>query len=131
MKTIKYTITAIAAALIILPTASAYAKGDDDGDKRHRAQIEFAGPAELTPISELLKDTGFFSERDAIVEGYFIKQLNEDTYIFSDGESEIQVELEKRARFEGTLTPDTHVRIYGEFEGGKTPEIEVERILAL
>jgi uncharacterized protein YdeI (BOF family) len=131
MKAVKNTIITIAAAMILLPTAGAYAKGDDDDKKHRQSQIEFAGPAELTPISSLLEDTGYFAEQDAIVEGYFIKQLNEDTYLFSDGESEIQVELEKRARFDGTLTPETQVRIYGEYEGGSTPEIEVERIVAL
>ncbi len=131
MKSIKRTVVAIAAAMIILPSAGAYAKGDDDHDRREQAQVTFSGPAQITPIAELLTDTGYFAEKDAIVEGYFIKQLDRKTYLFSDGESEIQVELEKKARFDGTLTPETHVRIYGEYEGGSTPEIEVKRILAL
>ncbi|MFA0521550.1 YgiW/YdeI family stress tolerance OB fold protein, partial [Vibrio sp. 10N.222.55.E8] len=75
--------------------------------------------------------TRMLTEQDAIVDGKIVRQLNNDTFIFSDGQREIQIELDDDIHLLQPLTADTKVRIFGEYEGGNTPEIEVDHIQIL
>ncbi|PSW20349.1 hypothetical protein C9I98_08740 [Photobacterium sanctipauli] len=118
----KNIVTAIAAAAIILPTA-ALAGERDKGNS-----INYSGPVDTVTVASLLEDTSMFTEKDAVVEGHLIKQVNADTFIFSDGTKEIQVEIDDDIRMPQTINADTKVRLFGEYEGGNTPEIEVDRI---
>jgi uncharacterized protein YdeI (BOF family) len=72
-----------------------------------------------------------FSEQEAIVDGKIVRQVRNDKFIFSDGQSEIQIELDDDIKLAQPLTAETQVRIFGEYEGGKTPEIEVDHIQIL
>ncbi|CAH0529610.1 YgiW/YdeI family stress tolerance OB fold protein [Vibrio hippocampi] len=118
------TILAIAATMIAAPTL-ALAK-DGHGNK-HDAHIHYQGPVTTTQVAELLTDTSRFTEKKVVVEGKLVRQLSADTFIFSDGKAEIQVELED-INFKHSLDHQTPVRLFGEYEGGSTPEIEVEHI---
>ncbi|MCU8164902.1 NirD/YgiW/YdeI family stress tolerance protein [Vibrio vulnificus] len=93
--------------------------------------ISFDGPVNVSVVSELLKDSNMFTEKDVVVEGTFVRQLNKDTYIFTDGSAEIQVELDDDIRFTQTINSNTRLRLFGEFEGGNTPEIEVDSLTLL
>ncbi|HDY8035745.1 TPA: YgiW/YdeI family stress tolerance OB fold protein [Vibrio vulnificus] len=93
--------------------------------------ISFDGPVNVSVVSELLKDSNMFTEKDVVVEGTLVRQLNKDTYIFTDGSAEIQVELDDDIRFTQTINSNTHLRLFGEFEGGNTPEIEVDSLTLL
>ncbi|ENP8320581.1 YgiW/YdeI family stress tolerance OB fold protein [Vibrio vulnificus] len=93
--------------------------------------ISFDGPVNVSVVSELLKDSNMFTEKDVVVEGTLVRQLNKDTYIFSDGSAEIQVELDDDIRFTQTINSNTRLRLFGEFEGGNTPEIEVDSLTLL
>jgi len=123
MKTFTYS---IAAALILAPTL-VLAKGND----HHNGNVQFKGPVETTSVSELLQDTGMFTEKDVVVEGHIVRQLNKDTFIFTDGNGEIQVELDDDINLTQPLTAESKVRLFGEYEGGSTPEIEVDHISLL
>ncbi|OQK34953.1 hypothetical protein XM72_c20887 [Vibrio vulnificus] len=90
--------------------------------------ISFDGPVNVSVVSELLKDSNMFTEKDVVVEGTLVRQLNKDTYIFTDGSAEIQVELDDDIRFTQTINSNTRLRLFGEFEGGNTPEIEVDSL---
>ncbi|EKK9984533.1 NirD/YgiW/YdeI family stress tolerance protein [Vibrio vulnificus] len=92
--------------------------------------ISFDGPVNVSVVSELLKDSNMFTEKDVVVEGTLVRQLNKDTYIFTDGSAEIQVELDDDIRFTQTIN-STRLRLFGEFEGGNTPEIEVDSLTLL
>lgn len=93
--------------------------------------ISFDGPVNVSVVSELLKDSNMFTEKDVVVEGTLVRQLNKDTYIFTDGSAEIQVELDDDIRFTQTINRNTRLRLFGEFEGGNTPEIEVDSLTLL
>ncbi|EGQ7759627.1 NirD/YgiW/YdeI family stress tolerance protein [Vibrio vulnificus] len=93
--------------------------------------ISFDGPVNVSVVSELLKDSNMFTEKDVVVEGTLVRQLNKDTYIFTDGSAEIQVELDDDTRFTQTINSNTRLRLFGEFEGGNTPEIEVDSLTLL
>ena len=116
----------LATALIVLP-ALAFAKG------RHHDEtpIHYMGPVEVVTVESLLQNSSMFTEEDVIVEGKLVRQINKDTFIFSDGKAEIQVELDDDIRLDSPLDNNTQVRLFGEFEGGKTPEIEVEHLQVL
>ncbi|HDY8225918.1 hypothetical protein JS87_05920 [Vibrio vulnificus] len=93
--------------------------------------ISFDGPVNVSVVSELLKGSNMFTEKDVVVEGTLVRQLNKDTYIFTDGSAEIQVELDNDIRFTQTINSNTRLRLFGEFEGGNTPEIEVDSLTLL
>ncbi|MFC1235783.1 YgiW/YdeI family stress tolerance OB fold protein [Vibrio sp. F74] len=121
----KKTIVTVAASLILMPAI--VMAGNDHQNK----MINFNGPVDLTSVKSLLSDSSMFTEKDVIVEGYLIRQTRKDTYIFSDGEAEIEVELDDDINLAAPITAETKLRIYGEFEGGSTPEIEAEQIQIL
>ncbi|MGR5149206.1 YgiW/YdeI family stress tolerance OB fold protein [Photobacterium alginatilyticum] len=121
----KKTIIAIATIAVMAP-AMALAGDHDKGQS-----ISYSGPVDTVTVAELLEDTGMLTERNAVVEGKLIKQINADTFIFSDGTKEIQVEIDDDIRLPQTIDATTRVRLFGEYEGGNTPEIEVDRLQIL
>lgn len=122
---IKKTIIAIATLAVMAPTLALA------GDHDKGAGISYSGPVDTVTVAELLEDTGMLTERNAVVEGQLIKQINAETFIFSDGTKEIQVELDDDIRLPQAIDATTKVRLFGEYEGGNTPEIEVDRLQVL
>ncbi|MEZ9720881.1 YgiW/YdeI family stress tolerance OB fold protein [Vibrio splendidus] len=128
----KKTVLAIASTIILAPTfAMASDHHNESNGNKHESAIAYTGPIETVSVATLLADTSMFAEQEAIVDGKIVRQLKNDTFIFSDGQSEIQIELDDDIRLAQPLTADTRVRIFGEYEGGKTPEIEVDHIQVL
>ncbi|WP_063660495.1 YgiW/YdeI family stress tolerance OB fold protein [Aliivibrio fischeri] len=125
----KKTIIAITAALILSPTI-ALADGGHNKDHDSRT-FHYTGPVEITSVAELLTDTSMFAEQDAIIDGRIIRHIRKDKYVFTDGTKEIQIELDDDISQPTAINETTKVRIFGEYEGGSTPEIEVERIQLL
>ncbi|MBC7002810.1 NirD/YgiW/YdeI family stress tolerance protein [Photobacterium sp. BZF1] len=122
----KKTVIAIATAAIILTTA---ALAGEHG--KNESTLNYSGPVETVTVADLLQDTSMFTEKQAIVEGQLIKQINADTFIFSDGTKEIQVEIDDDINMPAAINATTRLRLYGEYEGGNTPEIEVDRLQLL
>ncbi len=123
MKTLNY---AIATALIIAPTL---ALANDD--HHQKGNFQYTGPIETTSVTELLKDTSMFTEKEVVIDGRIVRQINKDTFVFTDGEAEIQVELDDDINLTEPLTAESKIRLFGEYEGGNTPEIEVDHISLL
>ncbi|WEM45895.1 MULTISPECIES: YgiW/YdeI family stress tolerance OB fold protein [Photobacterium] len=122
----KNTVFAIATAAIILPTAALASEHN-----KNEMTLNYSGPVETVSVADLLSDTSMFTEKETIVEGHLIKQINADTFIFSDGTKEIQVEIDDDINMPAAINATTRLRLYGEYEGGNTPEIEVDRIQLL
>ncbi|MGF1751025.1 YgiW/YdeI family stress tolerance OB fold protein [Vibrio cionasavignyae] len=120
MKKITY---AIITALTFGP-ALVFAK---DGGHKTVPAVVYNGPVDTTSVSQLLADNSMFSEQNVIVDGYLVRQIKGDKFIFSDGNAEIQVELDDVV-LTTPIDNKTKVRIFGEYEGGSTPEIEVDHI---
>lgn len=100
-----------------------------DGGAKHG--VTFKGPIETVSIKALLEDTSYLAEKDVIVDGYLMRQINREQFVFSDGESEIIIELDDDIHLSQPLDSSTKVRLYGEYEGGNRPEIEIEHIQIL
>ncbi|UPQ89922.1 YgiW/YdeI family stress tolerance OB fold protein [Vibrio sinaloensis] len=100
-------------------------------DNCAQQMIEYKGPVDTTTVASLLQDTKVFGERDVAVEGVLIRQIAHDTFIFSDGNDEIEVELDDGIVLSKPLDNQTRVRLFGEYEGGSEPEIEVKHIQVL
>ncbi|MCJ2377171.1 NirD/YgiW/YdeI family stress tolerance protein [Vibrio sp. ZSDZ34] len=118
---------ALTSAMIMTPTLTLAG-----GNHHHEQQkpLAYTGAIETTSVAELLNDTSMFTEKNVIVDGYIVRQINKDTFIFSDSETDIQVELDD-VYLEQALNNETRIRIFGEYEGGNTPEIEVDHIQIL
>ena len=118
----KKTIIALTAALIMLPTMAMA--------KDHRANnINYTGPAaNVTTVAENLENVGRFSEVDVVLEGKLIHQISGDKYMFQDDSGKVVVELDDDIKLPTAIDDTTQLRIFGEFEGGSTPKVEVEYI---
>ncbi|MEZ9860507.1 YgiW/YdeI family stress tolerance OB fold protein [Vibrio splendidus] len=131
----KTTVLAIASTIILAPTfamaSDHHSSNNNNSNSKHESAIAYTGPIETVSVATLLADTSMFAEQEAIVDGKIVRQLKNDTFVFSDGQSEIQIELDDDIRLAQPLTADTKVRIFGEYESGKTPEIEVDHIQVL
>ena len=123
----KKSIIAVAASLILIPSL---ALANNDHHEKN-AGIQFNGPVELANISDLLAQSNMFTEEHVVVEGHIIRQISTDTFMFTDGNTEVQIDLDDDIHLTEPLEATTRVRLYGEFEGGNTPEIDVDRIQVL
>ncbi|MGD8110299.1 YgiW/YdeI family stress tolerance OB fold protein [Vibrio sp. TRT 17S01] len=121
----KKTTIALAATTLALSTA-AFAHND-----KNNQGIQFNGPVEVTSIDKLLQDTGMFTEKNVVVEGHVIRQISADKFIFTDGKGEVQIEIDDDISLNTVIDNTTKLRLYGEYEGGNTPEIEVDRLQVL
>ncbi|MDN3611676.1 YgiW/YdeI family stress tolerance OB fold protein [Vibrio ostreicida] len=119
----KHIILATAAALILGPTIAL-------AHETH-SSIQYNGPIEVASLDALLADNSLFVEKKVVVDGNIVRQISADTYLFSDGKNEIQISIDDDIRLNQPIDPDTSLRIFGEFEGGRTAEIDVDRIQLL
>ncbi|ANS87563.1 hypothetical protein VSVS12_03863 [Vibrio scophthalmi] len=123
----KKTILAIAAAVILIPSIALA----DGGYHQKSEGVQFNGPVELSDINKLVAESNMFTEQHVVVEGHLVRQLSSDKFMFTDGNAEVQIELDDDIRLAAPMDATTRVRLFGEFEGGNTPEIEVDRIQVL
>ncbi|WP_269472788.1 YgiW/YdeI family stress tolerance OB fold protein [Vibrio taketomensis] len=114
-------------AMIVTPTL-AFAGGNHQ-DKN--AGVQYSGPVKVSDLTQVINDSSMFTEQKVVVEGKLVQQLDHDTFIFTDGKAQVQVELDDDIVLAQPLDANTQVRLFGEFEGGNTPEIEVDRIQVL
>ncbi|CAM3544026.1 NirD/YgiW/YdeI family stress tolerance protein [Parendozoicomonas haliclonae] len=90
----------------------------------------YQGPVEITALKDLQGFT--LSDQDVVVEGHIVRQINHDTFMFSDGTGEMMIELDDDIRLpaEG-LNENVRVRLFGEYDAGMDKEIEVEQLQVL
>ncbi|MDA0148364.1 YgiW/YdeI family stress tolerance OB fold protein [Vibrio sp. LaRot3] len=116
----------LATALTLAPTIAMA-----NGHSNQQQSIQYQGPVDITSVATLLQDTGMFTKKDVVVEGFLVKQINQEAYVFSDGNAEIRVELDDDIRLNQAINATTRLRLYGEYEGGSTPEIDVDNLQVL
>ncbi|MGR5236045.1 YgiW/YdeI family stress tolerance OB fold protein [Vibrio alfacsensis] len=122
----KNTVIATIAALTIAPTI-AFAKEHHHG----QLNVQFNGPVNVEKVGALIADSNMFTEKDVVVEGNLLRQTRADQFIFSDGSAEILVELDDDIHQMTPIDQTTKVRLFGEFEGGSKPEIDVEHLVVM
>ncbi|EMB9234908.1 NirD/YgiW/YdeI family stress tolerance protein [Vibrio alginolyticus] len=122
----KNTIIATIAALAIAPSI-AFAKDN----AQNQSNLQFNGPVTVEKLDALLNDSNMFTEKDVVVEGNLLRQVRADKFVFSDGSGEVMVELDDDIQLNTPIDHKTKVRLFGEFEGGNKPEIEVEQLVVM
>ena len=122
----KNTIIATIAALVIAPSI-AFAKDH----AKNQSNLQFNGPVTVEKLDVLLNDSNMFTEKDVVVEGNLLRQVRADKYVFSDGSGEVMVELDDDIRLNSPIDHTTKVRLFGEFEGGNQPKIEVDKLVIM
>lgn len=91
-------------------------------------KMTYTGPVDVTPIKDVMHNSGMLKDHAVVLEGFLVKQISADTYMLSDGVDEVKVELDDDIRFNKAITPETRLRLYGEVEGGLTPEVEIDKV---
>lgn len=93
------------------------------------ASAQYAGPASqatATSIAEILKHP--VDDQQVTLSGFIIKKVGNEKYIFSDGKSEIRVDIDDKHFINMKIDAKTKVEIRGEVEKDflETPEIDVD-----
>jgi uncharacterized protein (TIGR00156 family) len=116
------------AATVLGASLAAFATG---------AAAQYTGPgaraaapaAPLRSVKDVLASPA--DDRPVELTGTIVRQLDRETYVFSDGTGEIQVEIDREDfPADAPVAADTRVTIHGEVDTrlGRAPEIDVERL---
>ncbi len=95
---------------------------------------QYAGPSS-TPtyrtVDDVLKNP--VDDAPVLLEGYVIRQVSKEKYMFSDGKSEIRVEIDSKDFPTTPIDEKTRVQIRGEVEKDflESPEIDVDSVTIL
>jgi uncharacterized protein (TIGR00156 family) len=95
---------------------------------------QYTGPSN-TPqyhsVAEILKNP--VDDAPVVLEGYVSKQVSGEKYVFTDGQSEIHVEIDSKVFPKTPIDEKTRVQIRGEVDKDyqQGPEIEVKSLTVL
>lgn len=94
------------------------------------AQAQYIGPGTTRApgsLTELLQNPT--DGQSVQLRGRLLQKLNRDKYLFSDGKSQIRVEIDAEVFPKQTIDDKTEIEITGEVEKDfmETPEIDVDR----
>jgi uncharacterized protein (TIGR00156 family) len=95
---------------------------------------QYAGPSS-TPqyhaVADILKNP--VDEAPVVLEGFLSKQVSGEKYLFTDGKSEIHVEIDSKVLPKTPIDEKTRVQIRGEVDKDyqQGPEIEVNSVTVL
>jgi uncharacterized protein (TIGR00156 family) len=95
---------------------------------------QYIGPSntpQYRAIADILKNP--VDDAPVVLEGYVSKQLTGEKYLFTDGQSEIQVEIDSKVLPKTPIDEKTRVQIRGEVDKDyqQGPEIEVKSVTVL
>lgn len=77
-------------------------------------QAGFIDPTpNITPVSKLKEVQ---DDHWIIIEGYIVKQLDKDTYLFRDHSHNVRVEIDEDVWQGRDVTPETRIRLFGEMD---------------
>ncbi|MBX9716332.1 MAG: NirD/YgiW/YdeI family stress tolerance protein [Burkholderiaceae bacterium] len=95
---------------------------------------QFVGPGAASPyrtVAEILKSAP--DDMRVELEGFIVKQVGKEKFIFTDGQSEIRVEIDQKYMPADRFDERTRLRIRGEVEKDflESPEIDVDSVVLL
>lgn len=95
------------------------------------ASAQFVGPGATAPyrtVAEVLQRA--IDDTRVELEGFITKQVGKDKFIFTDGKSEIRIEIDAKYMPPEKFDERTRVRIRGEVEKDflESPEIDVDGV---
>lgn len=88
---------------------------------------QYVGPgsqASYKNIQDILSNP--VDDAFVVLEGYITKQLNSEKYLFTDGKSEIRIEIDKEKFPIGLVNEKTKLRITGEVEKDFLESVEID-----
>jgi uncharacterized protein (TIGR00156 family) len=93
------------------------------------ASAQYVGPTTQvtnTSIAQILKNP--VDDQPVVLRGYIVKKVGNEKYMFSDGTSEIRVDIDDKRFANIKVDAKTKVEIRGEVEKDfmETPEIDVD-----
>lgn len=93
------------------------------------ASAQYVGPTTqvtMTSIAEILKQP--LDDQPVVLRGFIVKKVGNEKYLFSDGKSEIRVDIDDKIFVNTKVDAKTKVEIRGEVEKDflETPEIDVD-----
>ena len=96
------------------------------------ASAQFAGPgatAAYNSVAEVLQHA--MDDTRVELEGVITRQVGKDKFIFTDGKSEIRIEIDEKHMPAVKFDERTRVRIRGEVEKDflESPEIDVDAVI--
>lgn len=93
------------------------------------ASAEFVGPGATTNRVTVKSIADMKDDTDVMLEGYIVKKIKPEHYIFQDSTGDIEVEIDDD-KFAGIkVTPQTKVRISGEVDKEwRSKTIDVEHL---
>jgi uncharacterized protein YdeI (BOF family) len=93
----------------------------------------YQDPVSTISISQLLENSIEYNEHYVAVKGVVIAQLAHDEYLILDKTSNrrIQIDLESDVKLPHALRKGDLIQVYGEFDQGNAPEIEVSRLTVI
>lgn len=96
----------------------------------HSTTTPYQDPTDVITVTQLLENTMQYDERNVSVQGEVVAQVSHDEYLIADAHSNrrILIEIESEAGFHQALKKGEVVRVFGEFDQGNQPEIEVSHL---
>ena len=94
---------------------------------------QYTGPGAHPAVKSVSGTDSAKDDTPADLEGYIIKQLTSDKFLFSDGKAEVRVEIDADIFPKTPINERTRVRIRGEVEKDflQSPEIDVTSVEVL
>ena len=94
------------------------------------AVAEYKGPGggQTRTVAEILASPG--DDEHVVIEGFLVKMVGKETYVFSDGTGEINVEIDDEDLPVEPIDERTKVEISGEVDADafRSPEIDVDSV---
>lgn len=94
------------------------------------AAAEYEGPGARAVVGSVAEAASARDDTPVELEGYLVKQLTSDKFLFSDGKTQIRVEIDQEIFPKVVVNDKTRLKIYGEVEKDfmESPEIDVSRV---
>lgn len=111
--------TALACAALTLAATTAFA--------------QYVGPNATPTVSSVAAALKAADDTPVVLEGRILRQVGKEKYLFSDGQSDIRVEIDAKDFPNVRVDENTRLRIRGEVEKDflESPEIDVDRVEVL
>ena len=86
---------------------------------------EFQGPGATTTLSTV-KAAKKMSDDNIVLEGFIVKQIKSEHYLFTDSTGEVEIEIEDKDLRGIVVTPQAKIRIIGEVEKSFLSDAKIE-----
>ena len=76
----------------------------------------FDGPIDMPKITTAESISDMKAHTKIILQGYLVKQINKEHYLFKDGTGNVEVDIEDQIFKGANVTPETQIRLRGKVD---------------